>query len=94
MLSKKDYEWAYMADGAVNLSGLAHSLAQVCVKIRDDARERGVSISTEEVNHHPIVRMYAQAIFSLAGCYDFEAMVNASFECKEKGELYPFVVQQ
>ena len=93
MLTKEDYKWAYYADSAVNLSGLAHSLAEVCRKIRAQVELEGRMASSQEVNEHAIVKHYVQAMYYLSGAYDTFEMDKAREEIKQKSECYPFVFQ-
>jgi hypothetical protein len=60
MLTTKDYEFAMLSQGAVNLSGLVRSLAEVTERIWAEAHAKGQG--TEYVNTHPIVRLYVEQI--------------------------------
>jgi hypothetical protein len=62
-LTPKDYSDAIMAQSAVNLSGLVHSLSNVVSRIWDEPECSG----TQYVNTHPIVVLYAAQIAYLSG---------------------------
>ena len=55
---KRAYEMALLSQGACNLSGLAHSLAEAMELIWEEAGENGQG--TDYVNTHPIVRLYLE----------------------------------
>jgi hypothetical protein len=51
---------------ACNLSGVAHSLVELCQELRDN----GVESSTDAINQHPLVRLYVSKLVALSmpGC--------------------------
>jgi hypothetical protein len=55
---KRAYEMALLSQGACNLSGLAHSLAEAMELIWEEAGKNGQG--TDYVNTHPIVRLYLE----------------------------------
>jgi hypothetical protein len=86
-LSPLDYQQAVVAvkPGACNLSGLANDLALVVPKIWNTLRmlqalgDAGADCqpSTENVNNHPIVRLYVEQMFELCGL-DMETRSRSS----------------
>jgi len=53
-LLPRDYDNAILSQSACNLSGLVHSLSEVLPRIWEESN------GTNEVNNHPIVRMYLE----------------------------------
>ncbi len=77
------YQNALLSQGACNLSGLIHSLAGDLDAIWDEVRASGGG--TGDVNHHPVVRLYAGQIAYLAGMDvsgDWDSYHEAHKECK------------
>lgn len=68
-LTKSDWEMAFMSQGAVNVSGLVHSMNEVVTKIWEEAHRTGKGM--DWVNQHPIVRLYAEQIHYLASKTDY-----------------------
>ena len=62
---RKLYADALLSQGACNLSGIVHSLSRALPAIWDDVRAKGGG--TDEVNRHPICRLYAEQIGHLSG---------------------------
>ena len=64
-LTPKDWQWAYYAQDACNLSGVAHQLSRVLPRVWAEARaaEQG----TDYVNRHPLVILYVAKMADLAG---------------------------
>jgi hypothetical protein len=77
---KREYEMALLSQGACNLSGLVHSLAEAMELIWEEAREQGQG--TDYVNDHPIVCLYVEQMsFLCRGDY------SASYRtCLEKSK--------
>jgi hypothetical protein len=55
---KRAYETALLSQGACNLSGLAHGLAEAMEALWEEANEQGKG--TDYVNNHPVVRLYLE----------------------------------
>lgn len=72
---------ALQVQDAVNLSGVVRSFAQATEVLWAEAREQGKG--TEFVNHHPVSRLFAEAIACLAGggSGDFASYHAAYAEC-------------
>lgn len=66
---------AIQIQDACNASGIAHSLADVFVKLR----ECGIT-STVILNRHPIVRMYIYKLMSLAGIWSADQRITDDFK--------------
>lgn len=83
MLTKRDYEQALQSQNACNLSGIVRSLAEVTNRIWDEVRANGGG--TDEVNQHPICRMYAEQIAFLSGASfsDSTSYIQADMACRE-----------
>lgn len=62
-LTSKDYRDAIEVQGAVNLSGIAHSLSRVVTRIWEEPDCAG----TDWVNTHPIVVLYVEQLVYLSG---------------------------
>jgi hypothetical protein len=76
LLILSDWEFAKHSQGACNLSGLAHSLSKVITKVWAEARVQGHG--TDWVNNHPIVRLYVEQMYYLAGLQKSSAYFEAS----------------
>lgn len=72
MLGRKDYQTAIDVQGACNLSGVVHSFSEIIKRVRKQLESEG-PYSTEDVNRHPICRLFADKIQSLAKGDVFEA---------------------
>lgn len=87
-LTPRDYEKALNVLNACNLSGVAHSLAQVAPKIWAEARKQNEG--TDWVNRHPIVVLYVSQMAALCGVAeiaDIETFSRAYEICeKEAGK--------
>ena len=79
-LTPKDYERAITVQDACNLSGVAHSLAELLPRIREEPDCTG----TDFVNSHPIVVMYVNKLSSLSGAENGLAFSTAYEECKRR----------
>lgn len=79
-LTKDDYRRAIIAQDAVNLSGLVHSLSELLPRIREEPGCTG----TDYVNAHPIVVMYVNKLLSLSGAENGLAFSTAYDACKKK----------
>jgi len=67
-LTESDYTNAILAQRACNLSGIVHSLSRVMPRIRATLeKELGDKFSTDDVDKHPICRLYAEQIIHLSG---------------------------
>ena len=55
-----DYQNAMYSQGAVNASGLIHSLSEVMDKIWGDAFD--MQMGSDWVNRHPILRLYLEQL--------------------------------
>ena len=84
MLLPKDYQMALLSQGAINLSGLAHSLAEVLPRIWEEARAQGQG--TDWVNGHAIVRLYVEQMMHLAQGRDYS---DAYAFCAKHAERPP-----
>ena len=78
-IGPRDYQDALDVQNACNLSGVAHSLFEVCRRLRAS----GVT-DTSAVNTHPIVRMYASKIGDLTGSWSGEWPFDAERICREQ----------
>ncbi len=76
-LTSKDYTDAIHSQNACNLSGIVHSLSRVLPAIWEDSN------GTEEVNNHPIVRMYAEQIAFLSSGIEYSNAYNIC-DCRAK----------
>ena len=75
---KMAYEMALLSQGACNLSGLAHGLAEAMETLWEEANEQGQG--TDYVNNHPIVRLYLEQMNFLC-----QADYSESYRiCREK----------
>jgi hypothetical protein len=74
---KRAYEMALLSQGACNLSGLAHSLAEAMGLIWEEARNQGQG--TDYVNTHPIVRLYVEQMTFLCRA-DYSASYRTCLE--------------
>lgn len=77
--SPRVYKTALLSQGAVNVSGLVHSLSEMMGELRREARERGQG--TDYVNRHPVVRLFAEQIMHLTCSRDY---FEAHRICEEK----------
>ena len=59
-LTKEDYKQAILVQDACNLSGVLLSFLEVIKKIREEEND------TKKINEHPICKLYADKIYSLA----------------------------
>ncbi len=64
-LTPKDWQWAYFAQDACNLSGVAHQLSRVLDRVWAEAR--AADQGTDHVNRHPLVLLYVAKMADLAG---------------------------
>lgn len=64
---------------ACNLSGIAHAFARACSDLRTLLPKAG----TDEINNHPICRLWSDKIAHLTGTqsYGHENMMKAYEEC-------------
>jgi len=77
------YQNALDVQDACNLSGVVHSLSRDVTKIWKEVRENGGS--TEEVNTHPVVKLYLSKLCSLAGYSDSASeFLDAHDICEER----------
>ena len=64
MKIRKDHaKDALLVQDACNLSGVVHALSRIVREVREDMPE---SYSTEEINRHPVVVLFAAKIADLA----------------------------
>ena len=78
---KREYEMALLSQGACNLSGLVHSLAEAMELIWEEATEQGQG--TDYVNNHPIVRLYMEQMSFLCRA-DYSASYKTCLERSKK----------
>jgi hypothetical protein len=78
---KRAYEMALLSQGACNLSGLVHSLAEAIELIWHEANEQGKG--TDYVNTHPIVRLYVEQMSFLCRA-DYSASYRTCLERSKK----------
>lgn len=78
-LTADDYRKAILAQDAVNLSGLVHSLSELLPRIREEPDCTG----TEYVNTHPIVVLYVNKLLALSGAENGLAFSEAYAQCKK-----------
>ncbi len=77
---RSGYEMALLSQGACNLSGLVHSLAEAMELVWEEANEQGKG--TDYVNNHPIVRLYLEQMSFLC-----RADYSASYRtCQERSQ--------
>lgn len=82
-LTSRDWEEAIQVQDACNLSGVVHSFSRVVSKVREQlCIDTGGKYSTDDVNQHPICKMYAEKILHLAG----ECSMDTFSECQEQAE--------
>jgi len=83
MLTKWDYQQALQSQNACNLSGIVRALADVTNRIWDEVRANGGG--TDDVNRHPICRLYAEQIAFLSGASfgDSDTYIQADIACRE-----------
>ena len=83
MLTKWDYQQALDAQSACNLSGIVRTFSEVTRRIWDEVRANGGG--TDDVNKHPICRMYAEQIAYLSGASfgDSGSYILADIACRE-----------
>ena len=74
---QRAYKMALLSQGACNLSGLAHSLAEAVELIWEEATEQGQG--TDYVNSHPIVRLYVEQMSFLCRA-DYSASYRICLE--------------
>jgi hypothetical protein len=88
-LTPNDYRMALDSQSACNASGLIHSLDRVIPKIRENLAAEGGG--TDEVNRHPIVRLYAEQLLYLSGggAGDPTSWDRARRYCEERAEPIP-----
>ena len=74
-LTPKDWQWAYLAQDACNLSGVAHQFSRTLPRVWAEARaaEQG----TDFVNRHPLVILYVAKMADLAGLAPTGSMSSA-----------------
>lgn len=77
MLDPNDYRNAVFSQNACNLSGLVHSLSNVIKRIRAEV------VCTDDINAHPIVRLYVDQMYNLASSLSYSDAYNT---CVEKSE--------
>jgi hypothetical protein len=84
MLTQRDWQDAIQVQDACNLSGVVHSLAEVMTRVWDDVHTHHGG--THAVNTHPLVVLYLDKLWDLAGRPDFsdyqQAMRHAKGERK------------
>jgi len=83
MLTKRDYQDALDSQCACNLSGIVRTFSEVTRRIWDEVRANGGG--TDDVNRHPICRLYAEQIAFLSGASfgDSETYIQADIACRE-----------
>jgi len=86
MLTQRDWELAYQAQDAVNLSGIVFEFAKVMEKLREEATKEGHG--TDWKNTHPICIMYADKIHSLTLAFKYENVSQAFEECRKHIKSY------
>lgn len=91
-IRKEHAQWAMDAQSACNLSGLVHSFHRIISEIWEDVRAEGGG--TDDVNHHPVCRMFAQQIFHLtrgpqATSYPWAYFLTAEVKDGELPEVIP-----
>ena len=69
-LTPQDYNDAILSQSACNLSGLVHSLSRILPTIWNE------SDGTNQVNNHPIVKMYAEQIAFLSSGIEYSKAHN------------------
>ena len=89
MVETNMYQEALDVQNASNLSGVAHSLANITSKVWAEVRETG---GTEDVNKHPVIILFLDKMNQLAGLQNLSAdsgpvvnaIANAYNICMEK----------
>ncbi len=84
------YQNALDAQSASNLSGVVLQFARDMTQINQEVRANGGG--TEQVNKHPVCRLYAQQIAWLTGagsCSSHATYVRAHDACQRKVEDQP-----
>lgn len=76
-LTARDYQDAIDSQNACNLSGVIHSLSRVLPAIWAESN------GTDEVNQHPIVKLYAEQIAHLSNGREYSNAHNIC-QCKAK----------
>ena len=80
---RKGYETALLSQGACNLSGLVHSLAEAVELNWQEATEQGQR--TDYVNIHPIVRLCVEQMSFLCRA-DYSASYKTCLERSKKNK--------
>ena len=80
------YQNALNAQSACNLSGVVYQFARDMDAICDEVHAAGGG--TDEKNHHPVCRLYAEQIAYLtgAGTCDTDSYSKAYRACRDKAE--------
>lgn len=80
MITKQMWQQALDVQDASNLSGVAHSFDKIIDEVWAEARELGKG--TDDVNTHPLVRLWGDKLAHLAGLQQSfgEAMYDAYAE--------------
>ena len=77
-LTKRDYEQALFSQSACNASGLIHSLSELMPRIREEVS------GTDQVNNHPIMRLYVEQLNHLCGSTSY---FEADKLCRERSKV-------
>ncbi len=76
--------------GACNSSGLIISLAEVLPRVREEMALRQKLYSTDDLNRHPVIRLYLEQLFQLSGGGDL-AFSDAYEEAKKYTPYWPLL---
>lgn len=81
------YRNALDVQEASNLSGVVHQFSRDMRVVCEEVRSNGGG--TDQINHHPVCRLYAEQVAWLSGagsCANHSSYLRAHDECKKRAE--------